>query len=223
MKMSELVIANPKLMLMLPRLGMELGFGDHSVKEVCEKAGVFPSFFLLICNVYSHEDFKPCSNDLKFVNTNILILYLLASHKYYLEERLPHIEFHLNKIIEACIPKFGKTLKRFFEEYKNEVIKHFDYEEKTVFPYMKSLNENSPYSDYKISQFKLNHSNIEDKLNDLMNILIKYLPPNVFTKERIEISLDIKELSSDLNNHTLIEERILIPYVESLEKKYHEK
>ena len=48
-KMAELVISNPTLMLTLSRFGIELGFGDQNVKEVCEKAKVSPSFFLLIC------------------------------------------------------------------------------------------------------------------------------------------------------------------------------
>jgi len=50
-----------------------------------------------------------------------------------------------------------------------------------------------------------------------MNILLKYLPGDILPKERIEISLDIMELSDDLNRHSLIEDRILTPYVELLE------
>ena len=57
----------------------------------------------------------------------------------------------------------------------------------------------------------------EDVLDDMMNILLKYLPGDILPKERIEISYDIMELSDDLNRHSLIEERILIPCVESLE------
>ena len=55
-----------------------------------------------------------------------------------------------------------------------------------------------------------------------MNILIKYLPAEIFPKERIEISLDIVDLSSDLECHTLVEERVLVPFVELLEKQCHE-
>ena len=51
----------------------------------------------------------------------------------------------------------------------------------------------------------------------MMNILLKYLPGDILPKERVEISLDIMELSDDLNRHSVIEDHILIPYVESLE------
>ncbi|MBR5603226.1 MAG: hemerythrin domain-containing protein [Bacteroidales bacterium] len=221
-KMAELVISNPKLMLTLSRFGMELGFGDHSVKEVCEKANVNSSFFLMICNIYSNPDYIPTSDDLNTVDIEAVLSYLSESHKYYVEERIPHIEYHLKRIIEACPERFGNTLKRFFEEYKKEVAHHFKYEEETVFPYINALCDNHVEKVFSINEFKSNHSNIEDKLDDLMNILIKYLPAEIFPKERIEISLDIMDLSSDLNCHTLVEERVLVPFVELMEGKCYE-
>lgn len=222
MKMSDVVSSNPKLMLTLSRFGIELGFGDHSIKEVCERAKVSPLFFTLICNIYSNQDFIPTLDDLKSVDCNSLLSYLSESHKYYVNERLPHIEFHLNRIIEACPERFAKTLDRFFKEYKSEVTKHFSYEEVTVFPYIIALNNKDKNSNFTISEFKSSHTNIEDKLSDLMNILIKYLPANIFPKERIEISLDIMDLSSDLSSHTIVEERILVPFVELLEYNNYE-
>ena len=221
-KMAELVISNPKLMLTLSRFGIELGFGDHNVKEVCEKANVNSTFFLLICNLYSNPDFIPTSDDIDSVDVKTILSYLSVSHRYYVEERIPHIEHHLNRIIEACPERFGNTLQRFFKEYKREVANHFRYEEETVFPYINSLCNNPVEKKFSIHEFESNHSNIEDKLDDLMNILIKYLPADIFPKERIEISLDIMDLSSDLNCHTLVEERVLVPFVESLECKCYE-
>jgi len=217
MKMADLVLGNSKLLLMFPRFGMDLGFGDHSIAEVCAMNNVSAPFFLMICNVYCNDDYTPSPDDIASVDPKALINYLLESHKYYLNERLPHIEEHLNHIIKACIPKYGNMLHRFFEEYKNEVVDHFVYEEKNVFPYLQQLVNQNVKTDYKIRVFHENHTNIEDKLSDLMNILVKYLPADVFPKERIEIALDINELSADLMSHALIEERILIPFVESLE------
>ena len=216
-KMAELVISNPTLMLTLSRFGIELGFGDQNVKEVCEKANVSPLFFLLICNLYSNPEFIPSKEDIKSVEANAILAYLSESHKYYLKERLPHIESHLKRIVEACPARYGNTIIRFFNEYKDEVENHFKYEEEVVFPYIKSLCNKTLTPDFSIHEFESNHSNIEDKLNDLMNILIKYLPANIFPKERIEISLDIMEVTSDLSCHTLVEERVLVPFVEMME------
>lgn len=216
-KMADLVLGNSKLLLMFPRFGMDLGFGDHSIAEVCAMNHVSTPFFLMICNVYCNDDYTPSPEDIANVDLKALINYLLESHKYYLNERLPHIEEHLDHIIRACNPKYGNMLHRFFEEYKNEVVDHFIYEEENVFPYLQQLVNKNVKTDYKIKVFHENHTNIEDKLSDLMNILVKYLPADVFPKERIEIALDINELSADLMSHALIEERVLIPFVESLE------
>ena len=215
--MADLVLGNSKLLLMFPRFGMDLGFGDRSIAEVCAMNNVSPRFFLMICNVYCNDDYTPSPEDIASVDLKALVNYLLESHKYYLNERLPHIEEHLNHIINACIPKYGNMLRRFFDEYKNEVVDHFVYEENKVFPYLQQLVNQNVKTDYKIRVFHENHTNIEDKLSDLMNILVKYLPADVFPKERIEIALDINELSADLMSHALIEERVLIPLVESLE------
>ena len=217
MKMADLVLGNSKLLLMFPRFGMDLGFGDRSIAEVCAMNNVSTPFFLMICNVYCNDDYTPSPDDIASVDLKALINYLLESHKYYLNERLPHIEEHLDHIIKACNPKYGNMLHRFFEEYKNEVVDHFIYEEKNVFPYLQQLVNQNVKTDYKIKVFHENHTNIEDKLSDLMNILVKYLPADVFPKERIEIALEINELSADLMSHALIEERVLIPFVESLE------
>lgn len=216
-KMAEVVISNPKLMLTLSRFGIELGFGDLSVKEVCEKADVSPSFFLMICKLYSDTEFIPSKKDIESVDVKTILSYLSESHKYYLEERIPHIESHLQRIIEACPEKFGNTLNRFFCEYKDEVISHFRYEENVVFPYIKSLYDKTSKPNFSIIEFKSNHENVDDKLDDLMNILVKYLPADIFPKERIEISLDIMEVTSDLRSHTLVEDRVLVPFVEMME------
>ncbi|MGN0032773.1 MAG: hemerythrin domain-containing protein [Candidatus Limimorpha sp.] len=222
MKMSDLVLSNTKLLLMLPRFDIKLGFGDRSVREVCEESKVSPHFFLMICNVYCNNDFSPSNDDIMMVDSKVLINFLLESHNYYLCERLPHIEEHLNHIIDACTPKYGPTLKRFFNDYKNEVVEHFKYEEEKVFPYLQQIVSHDVISHFSMREFHRNHTNIEDKLSDLMNILVKYLPADVFPKERIEISLDIIDLSSDLSCHKMIEERVLIPFVESLENSINE-
>jgi regulator of cell morphogenesis and NO signaling len=108
-------------------------------------------------------------------------------------------------------------LDHFYNEYKREMVKHFQYEEEIVFPYIESLRHGGSTSSYSIDQFRHNHSNIEDALEDMTNILIKYLPGDILPSERICIATDIMELSADLTTHSRIEEHILIPFVESLE------
>lgn len=218
-KLYEMIAVNPKLLQVLPRFGIQLGFGDHSIAEVCQANNVDTQFFLLVCGFYTEPQMTVHPDDLEAINMEALLPYLLASHRYYLDERFPHIEGHLTHIIKAGGPKYGHMLKHFYNEYKEEVGKHFKYEEEVVFPYIKALLEGHGTASFSIDQFRDNHSNIEDTLEDMMNILIKYLPGDILPKERIEISTDIIELSADLISHSRIEDQILVPFVETLENR----
>jgi len=217
-KLAELLAEDRRLLQLLPRFGIGLGFGDRSVEHVCQMNHVSTDLFLMICEIYSDSNFKPEQRELQRIDMSALLSYLKASHQYYLDERFPHIEEHLQHIIEACGQKFGPMLNHFYDEYKQEVMRHIQYyEEEVVFPYIEALLNGQRTDSYEINEFEHNHTNIQDTLDDMMNILLKYLPGDILPKERIEISLDIMELSDDLNRHSLIEERILIPYVELLE------
>ena len=219
MKLADLISANHSLILLLPRFGIPLGFGDKSVVKVCTKYDVPADFFLLICNVYSFDSYIPDEKEVVLTDMCRLIPYLMASHQYYLNERLPHIEQHLDRIAENTDKKYGLVLKRFFAGYKNEVSEHFFYEEKTVFPYIEDLAADKPCGKYRIRYFEKAHNDIEDKLNDLMQIIFKYLPENVSQEDSVGVVFDIFQLSADLHKHSLIEEKVLVPYVKLLEKK----
>jgi Regulator of cell morphogenesis and NO signaling len=223
MKLADIISANHNLIFMLPRLGIPLGFGDKSVAEVCAKYDVPVDFFLLICNVYTYDSYIPDKEEIVVVDMRLLIPYLRASHKFYLCEWLPHIEQHLVSISTEVEKKYGNVLKRFFKDYKNEVSEHFLYEEKIIFPYLESLISNNADNAYHIKDYEEAHSNIEDKLNDLMQIIFKYLPGDISSVDSVEVVFDIFRLSSDLNKHALIEEKIFVPYVEFLEKNRYDR
>ena len=57
--MSDLIQANYRLLRVLPRFGIHLGFGDKSVAEVCRAQGVSMELFLLVCNISTFDDFLP--------------------------------------------------------------------------------------------------------------------------------------------------------------------
>ena len=218
MKMANLILVKPILILLLPRFGVPLGFGDKSVKELCDEHGIAVDFFLIVCNIYSFDNYMPSQDKVESTDMSMLCRYLEESHRYYLDQRLPHIANHINRISGEMKTTAGVILKRFFEEYNSEVVAHFKYEEQNVFPYMKKLLSGKRCNDYSISMYLPSHTNIEDKLDDLTQIMFKYLPEGVRTYETIGAVFDILQLSDDLKKHSLIEEKVLVPYVEHLER-----
>ena len=59
MKIADLIDVNFKLLNVLSRLGISLGFGENTIMEVCERQGIDLKSFLLICNVYTYDGYIP--------------------------------------------------------------------------------------------------------------------------------------------------------------------
>lgn len=216
-KLSVMVTAHPELLLTLSHFGIGLGVGDRSIGEVCRSHGVDPHFFLLICNVYSFGNYIPTPSTIGSTDMSGLVPYLLRSHNYYLGKRLPHIGRHLQKIARMLPARAAKVIMRFYDEYIDEVTDHFRQEETIVFPHIESLLAGRP-DGYRIKDYLQNHGDLEDKLSDLTQIIFKYLPTESTDDDAIDMIFDILEVGRDLHKHSLIEERILVPYVSNLEK-----
>ena len=216
-RLSDLITAHASLLALLPRLGVPLGFGDRSVADVCEQSGVDTGFFLLICNVHTFNNYVPTTATILGTDMTGLVPYLEKSHRYYVDKRLPHIERHLDAIAQKLEGRIGQVLISFFQEYKKEVEEHFSHEECNVFPHIRALMAGKRDTSYNIGMFLHNHSDIEGKLDDLLNIIFKYLPPQVDDDNVTDVVYDILRLSEDLKKHTFIEEKIMVPLVTHLE------
>lgn len=217
--LSALVTAQPELLLTLSHFGIPMGFGDKTIAQVCHENGVNPEFFLLICQVYSNDNFLPSQHEIMDTPMDGLVPYLLQSHDYYLNRRLPHIEHHLDKIASMLPERTGLAIKRFFKDYLNEVRQHFEQEENIVYPHISRLVNHEPDDHFTIKSYLDNHENLDDKLSDLVQIIFKYLPASSSDDDSIDMIFDILQLSQDLRKHSLIEDKILGPFVKHLEKK----
>ena len=216
-RLSDLVTAHPSLLAMLTRLGISLGFGDRSIADVCESSEVDAEFFLLICNVYTFNNYVPSTATILGTDMRDLVPYLEKSHQYYVDKRLPHIERHLDAIAKKLDGRIGPVFLSFFKEYKKEVEDHFAHEERDVFPHIRALMSGKRDKTYSIGEFIHTHSDIEGKLDDLLNIVFKYQPPQVDDDNVLDVVYDILRLSEDLKKHTFIEEKIMVPLVKHLE------
>ena len=218
MPLSAALEQHPTLIPLVSRFGIRLGLGDRSIGEVCRQHNVSTTLFLLVCNIYTYDDFLPEAGELYSFSAEELTQYLHCSHEDYIQHQIPEIQQQVRALMENCEAKNATILQEFFDGYCREVTNHFQYEESVVFPYVHNLSVGeSANRGYSIGQFEENHSNIEEKLSDLKNILIKYLPDSKAGGVRQKLLLDLFLLEDDLNKHSLIEDRILVPLVEQLE------
>lgn len=203
MKMAEMIASNYDLILMLPRFGITLGFGDKTVREVCREAGVDENLFLTVCNIYSFDDFQPDDEEIAGLEKRQIVEHLQSSHRYYLEERLPHLQHHLDRVAEGAGNNSGEVLRRYFADYRHEVEEHVRKEEKHL------LRVES--GEWRAESGLKSHDNIKDRLNDLTQIIYKYVPGKRLTEEMMELVFDILQLSRDIEKHAQIEELLLAP------------
>ena len=225
MKMADIINHDKRALVLMPRFGIELGFGDKTVKEICNDKGIDTDFFILMVNVFLNPNYFP-DRKLKNLDVDMLLLYLENSHKYYLEEKIPYLENLLEEFKKSVDHPATGQLEKFFIQYIEEVKDHLAYEDHTAFPYVASLSEQIRKKqldlsgiDYNIGVFEERHDNIEEKLSDLKSLLIKYFPTSNDRYIRIRLLNELMDFEEDLINHARIEDKVLIPIVEQLEQK----
>lgn len=231
-KLAEAIHDNYLLLSVLNRFDIHLGFGDKTVEQICTEQNVNQQFFLEIVNSFLDQDYFPQS-ELQSFPLKLIIEYIWQSHNFYVNIKLPQIEKMISKLINEATPENKKQYKLvtdFFKNYKEELIEHIKKEEDDVHPYILKIDEaflenrisaeivnlvrNEP-----INKYADDHDNVEDKLYDLKNLIIKYLPPAKDYTLSNSILFELFRLERDLNDHARIEEKVLVPKVQLLEKQ----
>ncbi len=224
-KLSDIVMQDKRALVLMPRFGIELGLGDKTVNQICDVKKINTDFFLLMVNVFLNKNYFP-DRQLKSLDVDMLLRYLENSHTYYLEEKIPYLETLIEEFKQQVKHPATSQLEKFFRQYILEVKEHLAYEDQTAFPYVAALSRQvkkntreTPDIEYHIGVFEERHDNIEEKLSDLKSLLIKYFPPSGDRYIRIRILNELMDFEDDLINHARIEDKVLIPIVEQLEKK----
>ena len=185
-KMILLIRDNYNVLQSLGSFGINLGFGDKTVREVCESQGVDTYTFLAVVNFTIND-----SNDIEDINklsVPTLLKYLKASHEYYLNFQLPFIRKELEDALDRN-DSLALLILRLYDEYAHSIQTHMKYEEKNVFPYVQSLLDSNPIKDYSIDAYSQHHGQTDIKLRELKNIIIKYLPSDGLHKNQLSAPL----------------------------------
>ncbi len=218
MKMADLLDMDYSLLGVFNRMGLSLGFGEASVEEVCREADVDADTFLLICHMYMTDGYRPTREELQRTDLNNILEYLRKSHDYYTGVMLPETENAIGEFVKPCEEKQKAVILRFMEEYKEELLAHFRYEEETVFPYVEHMLNSEDEGPFTIDEYEQNHSNVEEKLQDLKNLVMMYMPAQCRVQDANKALFYLFNFQQDLAKHTLIEDDILVPMVLRMEE-----
>jgi regulator of cell morphogenesis and NO signaling len=224
-KMLDVINANPYVMIMLEHFRTDIAVYKKTAGEIAKEYGISDNLFFAFLNLYNGNGFSK-SNRMDFEDIDTIILFLKNTHKYYLKDKFPELEKLITKFIKSKKKGLHSLIRKFFLEYYNEVKEHLNYEDDVFFPYiynltkkLKDRNTGGRQNKYSSTDFVKHHNNIEDKLLDLKNILLQYIPDKSDNITRRKILLNIFELDYDLKIHTYIEDNILVPLVKRIEEK----
>ena len=229
-KLASVIHKDYTLLPVINRLGLKLGFGDLTIKQLCVNHSIDVTFFIEIINVFRNENYFPEKKLLDF-SVIVVIDYLRETHRYYLDYVLPEQERLIDLFLRNSdnSSRENELVRKFYNTFREEFINHVQIEERQVFPYILRLNQaiTNPlekavflkeFNGLTIMGFEKEHNEMDEKMFDLKNILIKYLPPNYDLNIGNSLLASLFMFEKDMKNHSRIEDKILIPKVRQLEK-----
>lgn len=207
-RLRDLIADNSLLLMAMSRFEIPLRLANKSVEEACREAGRDTATFLCVANMISRKPY-----DAHNINLSTLTDYLKKAHTYFLDFFLPSIRRKLIEAIDfAREHDVALIIFRFYDQYVEEVRRHMDYENETLFGYIDSLIAERPIEGYNISVFAAHHDAISLQLKRLKDVLIQYSPDG--NADMINSALfSIISCEADLICHCEVEDKILIPAV----------
>lgn len=216
-KMISLIRDNYNLLQSLGSFGISLGFGDKTVKQVCDDQNVDTNTFLAVVN-FTINGYREM-DEVSRLSVPTLLQYLKASHDYFIGFQLPFIRKELVDALDEN-DNLARLILKLYDEYSRSVTQHMKYEEKTVFPYVESLIAGKPMANYAIDMYSKHHGQESMKLRELKSIIIKYFPGDSLRNNQLSATLyDIYNNEEWLALHAEVEDKIFIPAIKCLEDK----
>ena len=219
--MSDVISDDYRMLQIISRFGIKLGFGDQTVGATCRAAGVDVSTFLTVVNYVKDPAHARISEMAEQIDVPALIVYLKNSHTYFVDFRLPGIR---RKLLEAIDLSAGNRIAmlvlRFYDEYAQEVSRHMSFENTHVHPYVETLLQGhlptETFAEIE-EQYDEQHASIEKSLSELKNIIVKYYPSDNSASLMGEVLMDIFMTDEDLHTHCHMEDTLFAECIRRLE------
>lgn len=216
-KLITLIRDNYNILQALGAFGISLGFGDKTVMEACKAQNVDTHTFLVVVNFIINGIYP--KGEVANLSVETLLEYLKASHVYYLDFQLPFIRKELLEALDQD-NKMTRFIMKLYDDYAKSIVLHMKYEEKTVFPYVEALLKGEQMPNYNVEMFSKHHGDTTSFLLELKNIIIKYLPSNGLSNNKLTATLyDIYNNEEWLKLHSMVEDEIFVPAIKNLENR----
>ncbi|MFD2099120.1 iron-sulfur cluster repair di-iron protein [Flagellimonas iocasae] len=205
--------------------------GNRALQEVAAQKGLNMESLLQELgeaqndNHHDQPDFNTWPLDL-------LIDYIEKKHHRYVEERIPILKQYLNKLCHVHGNNHPELFGIFehFNSSAGELSMHMKKEELVLFPWirkmMKGTQDGEPLGQphfktvrNSIQMMMEEHDNEGERFEKIANLSSNYTPPSdACNTYKVAFSL-LQEFEEDLHRHIHLENNILFPKAEVLERK----
>ena len=217
-RISDVILGSASALLIISRFGIPLGFGDQSIGQVCQEHGVDVKTLLLLLNSSIIDGYEPTPELIASVHLDSLLKYLINSHSYFLDFRLPLIRQRLLSAMSNCPQDLMYVIRRFFDEYAEEVRKHMNYEDPSRLPLCPQAHGGRARQ--QLQHRYLHQASRPDRAQDHR----AQEPPDQVLHRSDGLrddrrAHDIFAVEVDLAGHNYIEDAIFTPFIEYLESQ----
>lgn len=204
--------------------------GHRTLEEVCTAKGLDIS---IVQNELSEvmNTKGDLGIDFKSWPTDLLIDYIEKTHHRYVEEKTPTLLQYLDKLCKVhgdAHPELFE-INNLFKGCAGELAQHMKKEELILFPFIKRLVKakmnNEPISippfgtvDNPIAMMKHEHDAEGERFRTIVELTNNYTPPaDACNTYKVTFSM-LQEFEQDLHKHIHLENNILFPKAQELEK-----
>lgn len=217
-KLSFVIQNDYRLLQVMGRFGMTIGFGEKTILDVCQQCNVDVNAFLAVMNYVKNNTIDSIGSISSKEGVASLLKYLKNSHRYFLDYQFPSMRRSLIDSIEMQ-NEIAFLVLKYYDIYVEEVRLHMANEDDTTFAWVEQmLNDDSTLSESG-QLLSRHHDSIEKKLGELKNLFLQYYPQKDNNNELNSVVIELYRTEEELRSHCLIEDNLFTPAVRKLENR----
>ena len=217
-RIRDIIDDDTRMLRVLSCFDIPFGTVGSTIAEICDAYGIDSTTFLAVSNIVTEREDDTDGE----VSLPILLSYLRNSHSFISDFMLSEIkELLIRGLHRSEMNNAALLVLRSFDEYMTEVHNHIKYEETRLFGYVESLVAGALVSGFNIRDFASKHGSMTLKLRELKNLFVQHCRM-LNTPVLSQALTDIYVCGHDMERHCEVEEKLLIPAAERLEKRLRE-
>jgi regulator of cell morphogenesis and NO signaling len=219
MKLSEVILQHYVLMPVIRRFNIKLGFGEKTIKKVCEEYHLDVDLFLAVINLYMQQTYA-LDRPLTVNQIAATVDYMKNTNAQIVQAQLPNVERHLHALMANSF-EHNKTIgiiNNFYQEIKAELLTGISYDNEQRFPYIERLCNGIPETEAAKPNDSPVQEPVDEKIFDLRSMLMKYLTGEADQNLCYAVFFALFTLENDMRQYNRICEKLLTPAIRHIEK-----